>query len=179
MGNTIQQETLTKIRARETFVAILEELRDRREQLKLDTAVIQELNQYLQVQSLLPSILTSDNRKEVNKAQEALFTLQGRLDRVASIHLTTRKIIRALNRLEILAKSDLLAAGILTDKTSKPSAEQTTMLMIPELFVVLNEWDFLERLCRDVQDHIGNAKESLTLQMKLDGNHWWAQRNGA
>jgi hypothetical protein len=163
----------------DTIKAALAELKNRRDILNIDRAVYGELESYLAVKKLLPEILAAEEKGTVRKAQTALYELQGKLDRVATIHLSTRKMLRALDRLEIMSKGALAEAGRITEKTSKPSADQMISLVLPELASYQSDWTYLGKMCQDVQDHLGNAQEVLKLQMKMDENLHWAQRSGA
>ena len=159
--------------------AIHKELETRADLLRIEPSTYGEMSSYLAVQNLLPQMLSAKDQATVRKAQNALYELQGKMDRVMAIQLGARKLQRALGRLEILAKGALATAGYITEKTSKPSADQLIALAIPELAVYQNNWAHLIKVCQDVIDHLASAKDVLKLQMKMDENLHWARREGA
>ena len=170
---------IDRIRALPAIQAVLQELQKQETILRVDKSVVNELKQYCATKSLIPAILSADNRETVESAQQGLQELQARLDRVAAVHLEVRKIQRALQRLETMARHDLAVHLFITTKTSKPSADQLVALVLPELQIHQDAWETFSRICRDVQDHLGSAKDVIRIQMKLDENLHWAQRSGA
>lgn len=168
-----------ELRALPTILAVMQELQKQEKVLRVDKSVVAELEQYCATKALIPEVLSADNIETVELAQRGLQELQARLDRVAAIHLGVRKILRALQKLEIMARHDLAAHDHITPKTSKPSADQLISLVLPELRVHQDAWETFSKICRDVQDHLGSAKEVIRIQMKLDENLHWAQRSGA
>jgi hypothetical protein len=168
-----------QIRLFPAIQAVLLELQKQDKFLRVDKSVVNELERYCSTKALIPEILSADNRETVDKAQQGLQELQARLDRVAAVHLGVRKIQRALQKLETMARHEMAVHGYITTKTSKPSADQLLALVLPELQTHQDAWETFSRICRDVQDHIGSAKEVIRIQMKLDENLHWAQRSGA
>lgn len=181
VGPEIQhQPWIVQVRTKNASIASARaELEKRVAMLNIDRSVYAELESYLAVKALLPEMLTAEDRESVQKAQRALYELQGKLDRVAVIHLGARRIIRALGRLEVMSKSALADSGHITEKTSKPSADQLIALVLPELVSYQVDWAALLKMCDDVIDHLSNAKDVLKLQMKMDENLHWAKREGA
>jgi hypothetical protein len=173
------ENLITQIRKLPAVQAVLQELKNQEKVLRVDKSVVGELELYCVTKTLIPEILSADRADTVEKAQQGLQELQARLDRVAAIHLTVRKIQRALQKLETMARHDLALNGHITPKTSKPSADQLLALVLPELQVHQDAWETFSKICRDVQDHLGSAKEVIRIQMKLDENLHWAQRSGA
>jgi len=165
-----------ELRNREAIRAVLQELKKRQKMLDANPAIDQELSGYLSVQKLLPELLSADSRESVNQAQKALYELQGRLDRVAAIHFSVRKVLRGLSRLEVLVKRDLADAGVIAQKTSKPQTEVVISLTVHELTMYQSRWGHMEKLCIAVQKHLTDARENLAVQMKLDHNWQWSQR---
>lgn len=170
---------IEQIRALPAIQAVLQELKKQEPILRVDKSVVQELERYCSTKQLIPEILSADRADTVEKAQQGLQELQARLDRVASIHLGVRKMQRALQKLETMARHDLAVHNHITPKTSKPSADQLVSLALPELQNHQDAWETFSKICRDVQEHLGSAKEVIRIQMKLDENLHWAQRSGA
>lgn len=175
----IQLNHVDEIRELPAVKAVLEELKKQASVLQVDKMVVQELERYCSTKALIPEILSADDPDTVARAQRGLQELQARLDRVVAVHLGVRKIQRALQKLETMARHDLARHSFITPKTSKPSADQLVSLSLPELQNHQDAWDTFSKICRDVQDHLGNAKEVIRIQMKLDENLHWAQRSGA
>lgn len=168
-----------KLREREAIRAVLQELKKRQKMLDANPAIDSELSGYLSVQKLLPELLSADDRGAVNQAQKALYELQGRLDRVAAIHLSVRKVLRGLSRLEVLVKRDLADAGVISQKTSKPQTEVVISMTVHELTMYQSRWTHMEKMCTSVQKHLTDARENLAVQMKLDHNWQWSQRRSS
>jgi hypothetical protein len=179
MPKTIETETIDAIRELPALKAVLEELRKQDQVLRVDREVINELERYCSTKALIPEILSADNPDTVELAQRGLQELQARLDRVVAIHLGVRKVQRALQKLETTTKHELARSGLITTKTSKPSADLLVSLALPELRNHQDAWETFSYICRDVEQHLGNAKEVIQIQIKLDGNLHWAQRAGA
>jgi hypothetical protein len=170
---------IDQIRALPAISAVLHELQKQAGVLRVDRSVLQELERYCATKQVIPEILSADRAETVEKAQQGLQELQARLDRVAAIHLGVRKLQRALQKLETMARHELAVQGHLTPKTSKPSADQLVALALPELQNHQDAWETFSKICRDVQEHVGSAKDVIRIQMKLDENLHWAQRSGA
>ena len=92
--------------------------------------------------------------------------------------MDTRRVLRVLGKIEILIKRELAKHSLISEKTSKPAAEQVVSLVVPELRIHQGNWTYVKKLCKDVQDHLSGAKSTVQLQIKLDENLNWAQRRG-
>jgi len=167
------------LREREAICAVLQQLKKQQELLDTSPEIDAELSRHLAIQKLLPELLSTEDRESVNAAQRALYEVQGRLDRVAAIHLSVRKILRGLSRLEIITRKDLADAGVINQKTSKPQTENIISITVHELTLYQSRWNYLEKMCTAVQKHLTEARENLSVQMKLDQNWLWSQRRSS
>lgn len=164
------------LRTRPAIAAVIAEMQKKTRILDGDLDLLSELRTYTSVKPLLPTIIDADAVETVRTAQRALNEIQGRFDRVATIFLDARRVSRTLSRLDILVRKELSKAGMISEKTSKPSAELLVSLVVPELAICQKKWAILEKSCDGVQRHLSDAKQTLQMQIKLDENLRWAQR---
>jgi len=174
-----QKSEVNSVRELEAIRAIVEQMEVKNKGLlSVDPSLRAELHSYLRTGKIIPPEVSAETRETVRAAQRALWTIQGWLDRVVAIHMDTRKVLRVLVKIEILVKRELAKEGLITQKTSKPSADQLVSLVVPELRIHQNNWNYVKKLCTDVQDHLSGAKSTVQLQVKLDENLNWIQRRG-
>jgi len=177
-ANEVKTE-VNSARNLESIQAILNQMEIRnKELLSVDPILKSELQGYLRTAKIIPAEISTSNADTVKATQRALWTIQGWLDRVVAIHMDVRRVLRVLGKIEILVKRELAKVGLITQKTSKPSADQLISLVIPELRVHQNNWIYVKKMCTDVQDHLSGAKNTVQLQIKLDENLNWIQRRG-
>ena len=164
------------LREREQIKAIVAEMETREQQLEVDPALAGELRSYTNTAALIPKRIEVADRRSVNAAQEALQQLQGRVDRVLAIQVAIFQMKRALGKLDTLVVKDLAEAGLITSKTSAAAAKQLVGIVVPELAIAQQRWNIFEKFCLAVQNHLGDAKDTVRQQIRLDENANWNQR---
>jgi hypothetical protein len=164
------------IRDRSAIADILGTLEEKRDLLLVRSELVGELRSYLRVAEKLPKRVTLGDAASVSRAQEALHLLQARVDRVLEIQTSSLKLTRSLGRLEILAKQDLARLGVFNPKTTGTAVKQVLEMVLPELVIAQQRWVGLDRLCHQVLQHLGDAKDTVRLQIKLDENANWSRR---
>lgn len=164
------------IRDRVGIRDILQELRARGDFLVIEGGLIGEVRSYMDTSSLVPSVIEVSDRGSVLRAQESLKNLQARVDRMMEIQLSVLKVVRALGKLEILARGELGRVGLVNGRTSGNGMKQLITMVLPELGIAQNNWESFERLCGKVLNHLGDAKDTIRLQMKLDEVSNWNRR---
>ena len=86
------------------------------------------------------------------------------------------KVLQALGRLEVLARQELSRIEVVGPKTSGTAAKQALGLVIPELVIPQQRWVAFEKKCQQVLQHLGDAKDTIRLMIKLDENANWSRR---
>jgi len=164
------------LRDRTQIKAIVAELESNSDKLVINPTVMAELTVYMRTADLIPKRIDVADRRSVDQVQEALQQLQSRVDRVIAVQASIFKINRALGKLDILVIQDLAEAGEINGKTSGTATRQILGIVIPELAIHQHKWKAFERFCLAVQNHLGDAKDTLRMQIKLDETANWNRR---
>ncbi len=165
------------LREREQLKAILQELGgNSADKVEINPLLAGELRSFIDTKTLIPTRIEVADRRSVNQAQEALAELQGRVDRVLAIQSTVFKVKQALGKLEILVVKDLAEAGVITGKSTGAATKLMLGIVMPELAVIQQKWVVFEKFCLSVQNHLGDAKDTIRMQIKLDENANWNRR---
>lgn len=167
---------LDALRARDQMAAIIKEIEQNEAKLAINPTMTNELRSYANTSTLIPRHIEAADRRSVQQAQEALQQLQSRVDRVLAVQASILHIKRVLGKLEILVVKDLAEAGIVTSKSSGAVTKQLVGIVLPELAIHQNNWNAVERLCLAVQNHLGDAKDTVRQQIRLDENANWNRR---
>ena len=155
---------------------ILETLEAKEGMLVIKGTLMGEIRSYLSASKQIPKRICVDDRNSVNAAQEALHMLQARVDRVLTVQMSTMKVQQALGRLEVLARVELARVGAIGSKSTGTVVKQVIGLVLPELLVPQQRWLGLEKLCQQVLTYLGDAKDTVRLQIRLDENANWSRR---
>ncbi len=174
--NSLDPDVIRDLRERGQIRAILDELETRKSSFAVPPRIGQELRHYTNISKSIPKRVTVENKQSVIQAQEALHKAQAWLDRVLTIQFNVFTVTRSLNKCEILARADLTAAGVITKSTSASAAKVVVANIIPELAVIQEKWKSLEKVCSMVQSHLGDAKDTMRLQIRLDEMANWNRR---
>ena len=173
---SLDQSKVDELREREQLEAILLGLEENADKFKVPTSLVGELRSYINIAKSIPKRVTVEDKKSVIKAQEALQKAQAWLDRVLVMQFYIFRVTRALHKAEILARADLTAAGVISKSTSAAAAKVIMASILPELAILQEKWKALEKLCSAVQSHLGDAKDTMRLQIRLDENANWNRR---
>lgn len=157
---------------------IARRLRKQRSDFALDPAVITELGQYLSSVPLLPQQVSALKPAQVRKVQSILAELDAQQTRVAAVMFSTAKVLQVLTRLELVVRNALLRAELITERSTKPAVQNMIALVCPRLARIQLKWEGVERLSALVNNRLGDSRDSLRLQIKLDDNARWANRGG-
>jgi hypothetical protein len=176
---TKQEIKIDEIRERPKIKEITSELESKAEILKISSSLVNEIKGYINTSKVIPKKIDIKDREDVNFAQEALATLQARVDRVLAVFVSCMKIEKALNNLELIAKQELARLNLIDNKTSGSAAKQLVGLILPDLVGHQYTWQIFKNLVQQVQSHLGEAKDTIRLQMKLDESANWSKRYGA
>ena len=156
--------------------AILQELENNAGKVTVNPRLAGELRLYIDTKQLIPKRIEVADRGSVDQAQDALSQLQGRVDRVLAIQSTIFMVKQALGKLEILIVKDLAEAGLVNGKSSGAATKLMVGIVLPELAVIQQKWAVFEKFCISVQNHLGDAKDTIRMQIKLDENANWNRR---
>jgi hypothetical protein len=167
---------IEELRKREQIKAILDQMVERTEQLEVNSTMSNELRSYIDTASFIPKHIEAADRRSVSAAQEALQQLQSRVDRVLAIQAAIFSMKKTLKKLETLIVKDLAAAGLVTSKTSGAAAKQLVGIVCSELAIAQDRWTTFEKFCLAVQNHLGDAKDTVRQQIRLDENANWNRR---
>ena len=168
------ESKVVSLRGLPAISSLLKELENTSEKFEVKEEVLDELRDFLEVRSLLPSILNHQKVSNVRKAQRALIEMESRLDRCLKVQDEVRVRLRFFSRLEFEVKQDLFRVGFITHKSSKPSVDQAVSIAVPELVNLKEDWKGVEFLCRDLHKRLTEAKDTIKLVMKLDDNYRWS-----
>jgi hypothetical protein len=170
---------IDELRDRAKIAEIIDGIERQEQLLTIAGETLREVKGYIKCSSFMPKRINVEHRKSVDAAQEAIYRIQARLDRLLAIHVDISRVNKMLGQLEILARQDLARAKVLGKKSSAAAAKLIVSTVIPELAEAQLRWASFEKLCSQVQDHLGEAKSSIRMQTKLDENANWARRYGA
>lgn len=165
-----------ELRDRPKIQSVLAELKSRAQILVIKEELVTEIRTYFMVAKNIPRTITASNSQSVEAAQEGIYMIQAHLDRVIEIQMSASKIVRALGKLEIMTRCDLARAGAITNKTSGSASKHTISLILPELAVYQQNWLMFEKQCQQLMQHLGDAKDTVRMQIKLDENANWSRR---
>jgi hypothetical protein len=166
------------LRKRGKIQSVLQELVARAQMLVIKQDLVDEITSYFAIARNIPKTVRAMDAQSVAGAQEGIHMLQARLDRVIEIQMSVGKVVRALGKLEVLARCDLARAGVVTHKTSGTAAKQTISLVLPELTIYQQSWASFDKQCQQLMQHLGDAKDTIRMQTKLDENANWSRRYG-
>ena len=138
-------------------------------------ALMDEIRRYLEVGSLLPSVVSFESSKTVRKAQKALSIMGARLDRIVAIHHDAKRVLQIISMIEHQLIGYLTKHSILPIKSTGPQQNQTMFRLCPVLFRAKDQWSAVDSICTQAQQRLSSARESIKLQVKLDDNLRWAQ----
>jgi hypothetical protein len=167
-----------ELRGREKIQSVLLELENRSQMLEIKGELVSEIRSYFDVAKNIPKVISTGDARSVAGAQGGIHLIQARLDRVIEIQMSAGKVVRALGKLEVLARCDLARAGVINHKTSGAAAKQTLSLVLPELTIHQQNWLSFDRQCQQLMQHLGDAKDTIRMQIKLDENTNWSRRYG-
>jgi hypothetical protein len=134
-----------------------------------------EIATYLNVGSLLPSIINWKKETSIRKAQKALSKMEGRLDRIVKIHHDAKRVLQSIAAVEYQLLGALVRAKKLDKKSSGPAQQLVLASVIPILGKTRAKWLMLDIVCTQAQQRIASAKDSIRQQWRLDDNLRWAQ----
>ena len=146
------------------------------ESLEIDDNLYVELEAYLNSSPVIPRHISASRRKDVKAAQEALQQLDSYQHRVAAVQFSVAKVLQALSRVETIIRSVLLKKDFITSSMTKQAALDRITLVCPLLAKRKADWDGLDKLCMIIHSHLGDSKDSLKQQIKLDDNARWANK---
>jgi len=164
------------IRDRGGVREVLGELERKAEVLEIGGDLVGEVRSYMDVARWIPKRVNSGDADSVGRSQEAVHRLQAGVDRMMAVQMSTMKVVRALGKLEVLVRQELARVGVINGRTSGAGARQAVGLVVPELAIYQQTWESFEKLCGNVLKHLGDAKDTVRLQIKLDENANWTRR---
>jgi len=144
--------------------------------LDIDDNLYSELEAYLASPPVIPKHISASRRKDVKAAQEALQQLDSYQHRVAAVQFSVAKVLQALSRVETIVRSILLRHDFITSSMTKQASKDRIALVCPLLSRRRADWDGLDKLCQIVHGHLGDSKDSLKQQIKLDDNARWSNK---
>lgn len=134
-----------------------------------------EVKNYLDVGSLLPTTVNWQKEGSIRKAQRALSEMESRLDRIVKIHHDAKRVLQSISSVEYQLLGALVKTKKLDKKASGPAQQLTLASTLPLLGKVKAKWIMLDVVCTQAQQRIASAKDSIRQQWRLDDNLRWAQ----
>lgn len=144
--------------------------------LLIDDNLYVELEAYLNSPPVIPRHISASRKRDVKAAQEALQQLDSYQHRVAAVQFSVTKVLQALSRVETIVRSVLLKEDFITSSMTKQGSKDRITLVCPLLAQKKADWEGLDKLCQIVHSHLGDSKDSLKQQIKLDDNARWANK---